>query len=159
MSTRSPYIAFPPLAQNSAPWADEGAETPCTNVSLPLFLLPHPLCFVPVLQGGKVPWSCGLQTCLIWLHPCSPSPLPPSPPPSVACVNRSVFLGITVSLLVSQYLLRKEKSADAARTAFGAGGDNDVEVSRSRPPPSPCLFCCCCCCCSSSSWCSLLHFS
>ncbi|CAN0018639.1 unnamed protein product, partial [Laminaria digitata] len=37
----------------------------------------------------------------------------------------SVFLGITVSLLVSQYLLRKEKSVDAARTAFGAGGDND----------------------------------
>eukprot|EP00904_Undaria_pinnatifida_P007356 jgi/Undpi1/3750/HiC_scaffold_16.g07119.m1 len=42
----------------------------------------------------------------------------------------SVFLGITVSLLVSQYLLRKEKSADAARTAFGAGGDNDVEIAR-----------------------------
>ncbi|CAM9584892.1 unnamed protein product, partial [Ectocarpus sp. 8 AP-2014] len=33
----------------------------------------------------------------------------------------SVFLGITVSLLVSQYLLRKEKSADAARNAFGDG--------------------------------------
>ncbi|CAB1117802.1 unnamed protein product [Ectocarpus sp. CCAP 1310/34] len=42
---------------------------------------------------------------------------------------QSVFLGITVSLLVSQYLLRKEKSADAARNAFGdgQGGDKDVE--------------------------------
>eukprot|EP00752_Nemacystus_decipiens_P009234 g8248.t1 len=40
----------------------------------------------------------------------------------------SVFLGITVSLLVSQYLLRKEKSADAARNAFGEGEtDKDVE--------------------------------
>ncbi|CAM9599390.1 unnamed protein product [Ectocarpus sp. 6 AP-2014] len=45
----------------------------------------------------------------------------------------SVFLGITVSLLVSQYLLRKEKSADAARNAFGdgQGGDKDVEIARS----------------------------
>lgn len=45
------------------------------------------------------------------------------------CCDRSVFLGITVSLLVSQYLLRKEKSADAARNAFGEGeADKDVEV-------------------------------
>lgn len=47
---------------------------------------------------------------------------------------------MTVSLLVSQYLLRKEKSADAARTAFGSGAgagdggggqfdDDDVEAS------------------------------
>eukprot|EP00903_Cladosiphon_okamuranus_P016208 g14956.t1 len=44
----------------------------------------------------------------------------------------SVFLGITVSLLVSQYLLRKEKSANAARNAFGDGETNkDVEIARS----------------------------
>ncbi|CAM9199784.1 unnamed protein product [Scytosiphon promiscuus] len=42
----------------------------------------------------------------------------------------SVFLGIAVSLLVSQYLLRKEKSAAAASNAFGEqeGLDRDVEV-------------------------------
>lgn len=45
--------------------------------------------------------------------------------------HRSVFLGIAVSLLVSQYLLRKEKSAVAARNAFGEqeGLDRDVEVT------------------------------
>lgn len=37
-----------------------------------------------------------------------------------------MFLGITVSLLVSQYLLRKEKSVGNARGAFG--GDGDIEV-------------------------------
>lgn len=42
--------------------------------------------------------------------------------------TRSVFLGITVSLLVSQYLLRKEKSRGNALNAFGEGDDGDIEV-------------------------------
>lgn len=42
--------------------------------------------------------------------------------------HRSVFLGITVCLFVSQYLLRKEKMAEARRQAFGDGADGDIEV-------------------------------
>jgi len=96
--------------------------------------------FTPPPLPLPFPWSFFLEPVdgkSVFLPLVPPLPHPPPPPatprrllPSAFCLlDRSVFLGITVSLLVSQYLLRKEKSAAAALNAFGdGGGDKDVEV-------------------------------
>lgn len=53
-----------------------------------------------------------------------------------------MFLGITVCLLVTQYLLRKEKSTAAAKSAFGVGAlddeGGDVEASARQYPLTSC---------------------